>query len=268
MDSSYSNFEQNQEQNIISFIVGQEYKSTSLKDNRNYLTLALLSIVIALYHSLAIAFLIQLHIDQLMIAIVVFLLCFILIILFNRIYFVSKNRNSKGSMLLPTIYVLFYLILSFTVVPQIFTYYYLLDEITAVKTGDSALKLFSALDKVLKKITLNEKKSLHDFSFLIQGLSTLFSTLGAIVHYFITLNSKDEIEVQSEQLRRKLENELIQKKQQYASLFNQTPRIKNNKDDPFAEDEPDVIEQDLTSKKEKLLTEILHLQDTLNNIVT
>lgn len=267
METSYSNLNQNQEQNIISFIVGQEYKSASTRENRNFLTLALLSIVIALYHSLAIAFLIQLHIDQLLISIIVFLLCFVLIILFNRIYFVFKNRNSNGSMLLTTIYILFYLILSFTVIPQIFSYYYLLDEILKLTTGDSALKHFSALVKVHQKLNLSERKSLNDFSLLIQGLSLLFSILGAIVHHFINLNSKNEAEIQSEQLRKSLEFELLQKKQQYASLFNQTPRIKNNKDDPFADDS-DLTQEDLTSKKEHLLKEILHLQDTLNNIVT
>lgn len=267
METVYPNSEQSQEQSIVSFLVGQENKSSSIRENRNYLTLALLSVVIALFHSLAIAFLIQLHIDQLMISIVVFLMCFVLIILFNRIYFVFKNKHSKGSMLLTFIHVLFYLVLSFTVVPQIFSYYYLLDEILKVTTGDSALKHFSALVKVQQKLSLTERKSLKDFSFLTQGLSTLFSTIGAIVHHFINVNCKNVTEIQTETLRKNLKQELLLKKQEYANLFNKPPKTRNNKEDPFAEDEHEDSQEDLSIRKAQLLNEIIHLEQTINNII-
>lgn len=271
MEIPYTNPEQNQEQknvSIVSFIVGQEHKSNSIGANRDYLTLASISIIIALFHSLAIGFIIQLHIDQLMISMVVFLLCFVLIVLFNRVYFVFKNKQAKGSILLTFIYVLFYLMLSFTVVPQVFKYYYLLDEVLKVTTGDSPLKHFSALVKVNQKLSLNERKSLNDFSLLSEGLSTLFSMLGAIVCHFIHANTKNETEIQSETLRKKLEQELLLKKQEYAYLFStESKRVKSSKDDPFAQDDPTESDEDLNARKAELLTEIIHLQQTINNII-
>jgi hypothetical protein len=263
METSYTNLEENQKLSIVSFIVGQEHKSTSKRENRNYLTLALLSIVTALFHSLAIAFLIELHIDQLIISLVIFLFCFVLIVLFNRIYFVFKKSNAKGSMLMVAIYLLFYLVLSFMVSPQIFKYYYLQEEIMQTKAGESALKLFSALIRVEQKLTINEKKSLNDFTLLIEGLSLLFSMLGAIVHHFINLNSKNEAEMQSEQLLKNLEIELLQKKEQYANLFSGDGiKIKPNNDNPFAEE--DTTTESIEEQRDKLLHEIFHIQNAIN----
>lgn len=267
----YSSPIQNQNINkgLLFYLSGAENKLVSTVEKRTVAMLAICSVASATVYALAFGWIVESKSSFLVLSIIVGFLVFTCLLLLNRMTFLFHAKNSKGTVLVAIGFIMVYLILSFWIIPEPMTYYFLQTEILKTKTSDSAVAEFAAMLKVIDSLEVNELRALKQYKLLCSGISFVFSLMPLLVNYLIYRNANNEIVLKQEYLRRQIEDLILSKKMQYSALFSIEDKPKNNSDDPFFLEEETITisDEQRFEKANMLLKEINHLRQSLQHLI-
>ncbi len=267
----YSSAMQNQNinQGLFFYLSGAENKLVSTREKRTVVMLAVCSVGSATIYALAFGWIVESKSSFLVLSITVAVLVFACLLMLNRLSFLFHTKNSKVSVFIGIGFTIIYLTLSFWIIPQPMTYYFLQPEILKTRTSDTAVADFGAMLQVIESLNVNELRALKQYKLLCSGIAFVFSMMPLLVNYLIYRNENNEIELKQDYMRKGIEDLILAKKMQYSALFSTEETPKNNSDDPFAleEEKTTLSDEQRFERANTLLKEINHLRQSLQHLI-
>jgi len=267
MEQDFFNTEERPDKSVLHLVTGYDHSGNlSIRHTRLMALLGYSSIVMALLFALAACMYLHIHVDALVLSITLGSVVGVVVLLFNRYFFLFYKRRGGGKTVLVVLYITFYALLGYVLVAESMAYLYLQSEIQQIvgERETSAVIRFAAFHKATSHLTLDEQHGLDSFTRTVSGLLVLFSMLPLLIHTRMVNREASSLGLAREHLREELEDELLQKKEEYARIYSrELPKPKW--DDPFAEEEEQS--QGIEERKALLLSEIRHLEDTIQNVI-
>lgn len=256
-------------QGLVFFLAGAENKLVSQQEKRTILMLAVCSIASATLYAFAFGWIVESKSNFMVLSSAAGLAVFSCLILLNRTTFLFSYKNSKSITFSAIGFIVVHLILSYWIIPQPMTYYFLQADILKNKTTDTAIGEFSAMLRVIEQLNINERRALQHYRFLCSSIVFVFSLLPLLVNYLMLRNETNEIQLKQDFMRKQIEALLVAKKMEYSTLFSVDTTPKPVSDDPFAleDDKPVLTDEQRFERADILLKEINHLRQSLQHLL-
>lgn len=244
--------------NLWYFLAGRE-RSDSLrftqKDNRAIITTGVISLLTCITNAILLGLTIDKYIEYQSVSILLGLVVLFFLLFFNRTVFIYSESKAKSKAVSIGLFVMVCLLLNFQET-RLFLYYYLDKEIHALGADFTSLKLSESLILVLQSLNTNQSRSVQSLRFLVGSIFFLWSILPLINHVLYNKNQDAKLDVHTQQLLQHLQMRLLEKKVEYSNLISLAPDPNN----PFIDG---VSEVDLENKREQILSEINHLERSI-----
>ncbi|MDD2986120.1 MAG: hypothetical protein PHR76_06985 [Flavobacterium sp.] len=241
------------------FLSGRE-RTDSLrftqKDNRAVITTGAISLLASITNAILLGLATDKYIEYQSVSILLGCIIFFFLIFFNRTSFIYSEAKSKSKAIAIGFYVLVYLLLTYQET-RLFLYYYLDKEIHALGSSSTSLELSESLVRVLQSLNTNQSRTVQSLRFLIGSIFFLWAILPMLNHLFYNRNQDAKLDAQTQQLLQHLQMRLLEKKMEFSNLNSLTLDPNN----PFVEESS---QEDLEHKREQVLSEIAHLQRSID----
>lgn len=248
----------NKQNEIISFITGYEINSFGGSSQQQKITaLAWVSVLVALQNALSIALYIRLHAENSMLTVIVFIFGILLFLIVNRTYFISSGNGFKAIF----IFMGFYIAISFLITNSVLCYFFLEPEVLESLSSKTALSRYGGYIQLLEHLSPEQERSFQEYKYTGFFLSVIVASLPAISQKLL-IDHKElfALEKRNNELKMSLYKKLQQKKSEFANLYEPTSN-------GFLFGEEGASEEELLNRKDQLIAEMKHFEDTIQNIL-